>query len=1435
MPGPKPLLHTILICLFLIHGLPGVQYGQEKRYANGLYFERFSLREGLPSQSTHCVVVGQAGEIWLGSGFGVVRYDGYSFKLYPYSAPLPFSSGAVRHLCEDPGGNLWFSMNGHPGIFRFCPEEGDYQPFPMPPGESGRVGEGEVTALAAAVDHALWIGTASDGLYRLRLLKDTETGGQKAIWQHFPAKSESGQHTPAGPLSNRVNQLLFYPNGDLWIATDKGVSRMKPKQDSEQGFVFDHFQKTAADVRRRIRAEAVTALALSPSGGIWLGGRAAGAGGGPANTLECYTPASGTFQSLPDGISGKAPVSCLLESLNGHLYVGTLGAGLYAVRHAGEALKGRPTEVRNHQFEPPAAWENAHVLQILQGPFENIWIATKLTGLYKLNPYFNQFAHYQPPPAPGDDNIYVTSAVEGPGGKVWLGTSSSGVYCYDRHKNTFTQYLPEAGNPFSLASRTALFVFIDRSSNVWIPTTAGSNRYEPETGRLIRFPEPRGYVVCMYEDSLGYRWFGSIGGGLTIMGPAGQAVARYRHQADDPYSLSSNEVWQVYKDSRGDIYIPTAQGLNRVIRNGPLRVDSLLFERIETPNPLVSWIHEDRAGRYWLSYLGYGFCRWNPLDNSCQEYALPADMANVILEDGRGRLWLIASAGIFCFDPETETLQSYDNSYGIPFASLGRFGRLNAAGEITLSAGSLGCTIFHPDSIRSNPTAPKVKITDVYTLADRGKDSSLVAHIKTGDRLSLPFSRNSVAIEYMGMHYSQPEKNRYAYRMQGLDAGWIDAGQSRVARYSKLPPGQYAFQVKAASANGVWSEKVAEVPIHIAPPWWRSGWAYSVYVLLLLSAIAWYNRFQRKRWKLEANLALEQQRAAQLEQMDEFKSRFFTNITHEFRTPLTIILGMADQIRLQPHKLLDEGLRMITRNGKALLHLVNQMLDLARAESGTLKVRYIQADILPFLKYLAESFHSYAESRRIALSFHSKQQELVMDYDPDKIEKICSNLISNAIKFTPGGGNVKCEIGRRKAETEPTSHFRFPTSDLLVITVRDRGMGISEEQLPFVFNRFYSLPSSPPQSSQRGEVPEEGRFSRSSAANSLSLKGRGGATGIGLALAKELTELLGGAITVESELGKGSAFTVTLPITRQAAVADAQPWNPAKTGGGGTTREASITSTAPACAGMSLRSTSTASPPAHPPLLLIVEDNPDVRAYLKTLLEGRYKIRTAPDGGAGVEKALAIVPDLIISDVMMPKMDGFELCRILKNDRRTSHVPIILLTARADLDSRLAGLRQGADAYLAKPFSQQELDIQIRKVLKLRRTLQEKYSGWAFAPPVGNEQPEPEAQFLEQARQIIEENLDNPDFSIDKFYGALGVSRTQCFRKFKALTGRPPAEFIRRCRLERARALLADTTQNISQVAFQVGFKDPSHFARAFQKEFGASPSEFRSNRADHK
>ena len=591
-----------------------------------------------------------------------------------------------------------------------------------------------------------------------------------------------------------------------------------------------------------------------------------------------------------------------------------------------------------------------------------------------------------------------------------------------------------------------------------------------------------------------------------------------------------------------------------------------------------------------------------------------------------------------------------------------------------------------------------------------------------------------------------------------------------------MAPGEYTFYVKAANADGVWNKTPASLQLTILAPWWWTPWMKFIYLLIATTIIYIAYQFQ-----LDRKLATAE--ALRLQELDVVKTKMYTNITHEFRTPLSVIQGIADQLAGN-----EKARETIQRNSIDLLNLVNQMLDLSKLESGDLPLKLIQGDVINYLSYLIESFDSFAKSKLIGLHFLPTVATLQMDYDPDKLMKMVVNLLSNAIKFTPEGGNVYVQVTVEKTKGQLPL---IGSNQLLTIAVKDTGIGIPEESLPHIFDRFYQVDDS-------STKKEKG-------------------TGIGLAFTKELVKLMEGKITVDSKLGKGSVFTIGLPITNKAkrSIRNAIP-ELLDTFKKESERKEQV-----------IRNESASK---DLPTILVVEDNRDVRNYLFSCLEQSYQLLFAADGKKGIALAIEHTPDLIISDVMMPEKDGYELCQTLKQDERSSHIPIVLLTAKVDTDSKVLGLQTGADAYVAKPFNQRELLVQLAQLLEQRTRLQKYYSqqltGLDNSPSV-NSPPKLEDAFLLKFNQLIESNFEK-NWNMDDLGRALNMSRSQLYRKIKALTGYSATIYIRQLRLKQAVQLLQTTDKTIAEIAYEVGFNDPSFFTRCFSETFGKSPKEMR-------
>ncbi|MCB9037203.1 MAG: response regulator [Lewinellaceae bacterium] len=670
----------------------------------------------------------------------------------------------------------------------------------------------------------------------------------------------------------------------------------------------------------------------------------------------------------------------------------------------------------------------------------------------------------------------------------------------------------------------------------------------------------------------------------------------------------------------------------------------------------------------------------------------------------------------------------------------------------------------------------------------------------------LAYANNSLRFSFAAPCYDDESKNEYQYFLEGYDKGWSNWSPESRKDYTNLPAGKYRFQVRAKSIY----RQVGEPAVYefsILPPFYRTWWAYALYTLLFLGVLYALRQQEVKRLNAKHLREMKLLEYDKLKELDQLKSRFFADVSHEFRTPLTLILGPLENLISGTFKGdVRQDYRLMRRSARRLLRLINQLLDLSKVEAGKMMLEASYGDVIPFIRRNFHAFESLAKHKGINQRFETEIDAARLYFDPDKLEQVLSNILSNAFKFTPEGGTVSVKI--KSEGTEAAARF-------LQVAIADTGTGIPAEQLPHVFDRFYS----PPLHSPVGGKPR------------TSPPASGGATGIGLALAKELVELHHGQIRIASTVGEGAQFTILLPFgkahLRDEEIVEREPGRPLtvkETGLAPDTEEIEI-------AGEPLPGVAVFADTVEEGdenMVLLVEDNPDMRAFIRAQLANEYKVVEAADGQQGLEKAIELTPDLIISDVMMPVMDGLQLCDTLKNDERTSHIPIILLTAKADVESRLEGLERGADAYLAKPFNREELLVRARKLLELRRQLRKRYASLKPPAPAEDKGLQMEDAFLLKIRQLVELQISDINLDMGQLSQALGMSRSQVYRKVKALTGQSPSVFVRAIRLERAKELLQSTDMNVTEVAYEVGFSTPAYFSDAFLEAFGVRPSDLR-------
>ncbi|HLP95475.1 MAG TPA: ATP-binding protein [Saprospiraceae bacterium] len=1014
----------------------------------------------------------------------------------------------------------------------------------------------------------------------------------------------------------------------------------------------------------------------------------------------------------------------------------------------------------------------------------NLWFGQSGTGILKANPGIRQFQHLF------NGNSVYGAVFSEPNGTIHAAIPTKLLSYPEGSTSTAAQILKKTNNPVLGHWRYVT----DPFGNQWL--YAGAD----PVSRLIKTNsrgEQTAYVVPgvpsfpgnLMADADGFVWLAS---GKQLWQFNTQKETWKVHSLESVFSIVP-EIFDLKKTSDGTLWLGTLRGL---LEARPTGQDGLIFQlyTVESGalrhNAVSSLLPDTRDPRVlWLSTKGGGLSR---LDIKTKQFThiyskngLPNDVIYGILPDTLGNLWMSSNKGIIRYSPNTGAIRNFTEADGLQSNEFNTWAYAPGPKGTLMFGGINGLNVFSPELFSDNNHLPTVYVTELFVnnkpIGVGDSTGILAQSIEFLREIRLNFEQRNITLSFSALEFTTSVKKRFRWILEGAETQWHPETTERSATYLNLQPGTYTFKVMAANGDGLWTPHPTSLKIIIQPPWYRTIWAYLIYAVLIGGLVFGYLRFRISQWRLQQQLALEHLNAERLKDLDKFKSQVFTNVSHEFRTPLTVILGMAEQLHTQvavPEQ--QSAVTLIQRSGENLLRLINQILDLAKLESNTLKINYIQGDVLAFVRYAAESMHSLASMKNILLRVdsHVPGGKIMMDYDPERLLHILHNLLSNAIKFTDSGGRITLQISL-ESNFQPSTEL--PADNYLYISVSDTGVGIPPTDLPHIFDRFF-------QAKNQRESGNTG-------------------SGIGLSLTNELIKAMDGHITVQSEPGKGSVFMVYLPV-RQKATPESKPLSfPTPD------RQPAIVQ----------------HHSGHRLQLLLIEDNPDVIEFLSICLGDHYRLDFAYNGRAGIERAIETIPDIIISDVMMPEKDGFEVCETLKNDERTSHIPLVLLTAKVGIEDRISGLRRGADAYLGKPFHPDELRAVLSNLLEMRQKLQTKYNTASeISSNVQTFVSDQEDTFLLKLRNIIEEHITVADLSVEEISRMLGMSYPVVHRKVTALTGRSLTLYVRAIRLQKAKMLLADPALSISEVAFQTGFNDPKFFSRVFSDEFGMSPSAFR-------
>ena len=1343
------------------------------------------------------------GFLWVATDDGVFRYDGAAARAFH---PAPFDTTSlsdpwVNALVPDGRGGFWATTESG-GLHRYGAGLEAFERYPD-------VAPDRTNGVARDGRGVVWASTDQDGVVRY----DPASGAVRSL-----TAAEDGLP------DDRTGPVLYGPGGDVWVGLyGGGVARIDPSTSRVRAY---------RPAPGGLPAGRVWTLYADAEGGLWVGA---------VEGVGRYDASADAFAAVPfdgDDDPERRDVSALLRDPDGLLWVGS-EAGLARV----DPETGRSAVYRHDPTDPTSVGAGP-VSALLMDRGGVVWVGTE-SGAYSFEwaaPPFELFAHDPDDPNSLDgDNVYAV--YEDADGVLWVGTTV-GLNRVDRASDRVTRYAPDPADPGALASRLVMGITETEDGAFWVSTrTGGLHRFDRATGRVVeRFGgrplDPDGLYAenpwWITEDRRGRTWITAGGAGcLHLADLDAGAFTPLCHDPDDP-ATPAEDFGRYLIEARDGVlwYGSWGGGLDRIdpetgafthYRHDPA-------DHNTPSDDDVMFVGEGEGGVLWLGTYGSGFSRFDPATETFTHWTtadsdLPSNVVYGIQPDDDGDLWLSTNAGIVRFGVADESFQSFGPADGVQALEFNSGASFRSASGELFFGGVAGLNAFYPDRVRDNPVAPPVAVTAVAVEGRRAEPGgALDAAAPLAERVRLAPGERDLAVSFAALHYANPARNEYRYRLDGYDADWRRPEGDPEAVYTNLDPGRYTLRVQAANADGVWNREGATLAVVVAPRFYQTWWfALLVALMLVGGAVALVRQRvagQRAREAelratvaerteaLRAEKATTEAQADQLRELDRAKSRFFANVSHEFRTPLTLTIGPLEDLRDGVHGELGgdarETVGLALRSARRVMTLINQILDVAKLDAQRVRLQARPLDLGATVGALADAFAPLAERLGVALDLDRPARPVEVWADPDALDKVLSNLLSNAFKFTPGGGAVRLAVA---VETAGGDGYGAGGGEA-VVTVADTGPGVAPEHLPHLFDRFYQ-------------------------ADGATVHRRPG-TGIGLALAHELAALHGGTLAVESAPGEGSAFTLRLPLGRDhlgpdqvapegAAPPEAEVW---------ADRVDDVEADAPPVSDPDDGEDRTT--------VLVVDDHAGIRAYLRRHLEGDYRVVEAADGAEALAVARERLPDLVVSDVMMPVMDGVALCRALKQDPATDFVPVVLLTAKAGEEATLAGLDALADDYVTKPFNVREVRARVENLIRQRRRLRERWSAVSGdghadepvpppAPPAGDDgsaEDDPERAALRAAvREAVEAHLADEDFGVDALAAAVGLSRSSLYRRLG--DGPTPNAILREARLARGARLLEGGAGTVSEVAYAVGFRSVSHFSRAFREEHGVPPSAY--------
>ncbi len=1335
-------------------------------------FSHVGVTSGLSNNHVTSIYKDNRGFMWFGTVSGLNRYDGYVFRVFKHDSHDPHSiaDNFIEQIFEGPGGRMWVeSRKGRfniydPDLDRFDLDFGGWLRGHGLPASQLQT----VVSSGSTVSRDYWFVYRDSGVYHYMAdgkVAGCALGGSPAVTAGVDGK------------------------GDCWVLHDNGRLEKIDWRSNRVVFQSDVMVSSFGDV-----PVTTSHLFIDGQGDLWITSL------GVFKGVLWYHPSTNSFRQLAQDagehrLNSNIGLSAL-QDRRGMIWMATDHGGINII----DKRDGSVKFIGHTEDDYKSLSENS-VTSLYADNLGTVWVGTYKSGINYYQQNNLQFPQYRHEPGQPGSLSYddINGFVEDAAGNLWLAGNGGGLIYFDRKKHSFRQYLHDSHDPNSLSSNILVSLLLDRDGKLWIGTYFGGldcfdgkrfihyRHRDNDPGSLA---DDR--IMCLCEDSDRRLWIGTLAAGMDMLDRHRKVFKHYRSSL--PNSIHNDYVSSIITDSKDNLWIATGYGIDKIDKQtGVVGHYSVDYNHLSSDN--VTWLFIDSRQRLWagtregldvLDEKGQFFQAFTTEDG------LPDNMIRYIQEDARHRIWVSTPNGLsritvsFVKDKLRIRCRNFHEQDGLQGREFNERAGLATRDGYMLFGGPNGFNMFRPDDVAPDLKTPPIVLTglevfdkSVHVGDSYGGHVILEKALTETKTIRLTYKENMFSIEFASLGFIPNANNKYAYTLDGFNTKWLTTdGRTRKATYTNLDPGEYVFHVRATDDDGEWYDRTASLRIIILPPWWKTPVAYFVYFVLLIAVLVVARWMVIRRARLRFALENERRETRRMHEMDLMKIRFFTNMSHELRTPLSLILAPVEKLLGRPGAVEPrQQYEMIRRNARRLLHLVNQLLDFRKMEVNELKLHLREGDVLRFIQETSLSFVDLADRKNIAFSFESNRQSLITRFDHDKLERILFNLLSNAFKFTPENGAVRVYV-----DTAALGE------DVMVsIRIVDTGIGIAAEKLEKIFERFF-----------QSEVPDN-------------ILNQG--SGIGLAITQEFVRMHNGMLAVDSELNKGSTFTVELPFRELTGV--------------GVSADPVEVPILPAPVAV--------APPAAPPgapTLLIVEDNEDFRFYLKDNLRTFYKIVEASDGKEGWKKVLSAHPDLVVSDISMPHMDGIELCRKIRNDDRTKQIPVILLTAMTGEQVELQGLQTGATDYISKPFNFEVLQSKIRNIVAYKETVRKTYQRQVQAGPASVEPVSADDIFIKEVLQYIEKEMSNPELSVAELSTQFHSSRSTFYKRLLLLTGKTPVELIRHIRLKRAAELLEKSTMTVAEVAYTVGFNNPKYFTQFFKAEFGCIPSAYRSNKA---